>query len=324
LNNLAKELADQISKEYGPGAAITFDGEGLKSGVTDWLPTGLTALDYAIGRRGLPCGRLTEIIGQETSGKSTIVLKILGSTQKAGGIAVLFDVENSFDPIWAKKNGCDPKNLVFSQPDTLEDVFSEVHSMIAYVKTKRQKPLVTLVIDSVAGVSTKAEIEGETGDRHIAEHARLLTPQLRQVLNEIKHEKIVFIITKQMGASFGVMYGAKEHSFGGHALKHFATLRLKVYPGIAVKKSGKVIGSECRVRVIKNKVAPPFREVTIPIVFEEGISEKLSLLDLAKRKGIITATGGMWNYGETRFRRSNAPKEVIDAIEKKIRSELAT
>jgi len=324
LKDLAKELANQISKEYGPGAAITFDDEGLKSGVTDFLSTGITALDFIIGRPGLPCGRLTEILGVESSGKTTIVLKILGSTQKAGGVAVLFDVENSFDPLWSKKNGCDPNNLVYSQPDTLEDVFAEIHSMISFVKTKKNKPYVTMVIDSIAGISTKAEIEGEIGDRHIAEHARLLTPQLRQVLNEIKHEKIVFIITNQMRASFGVMYGEKEHSFGGRALKHFATLRLKVYPGVAVKKSGKVIGTECRVRVIKNKVAPPFREATIPIIFEEGISEKLALLDLARRKGIITSTGGMWNYGDIRFRRSDAPQEVIDEIEKKIRSELKT
>jgi len=323
MSDLAKELASQISKEYGPGAAITFDDEGLKSGVTDFLPTGITALDYAIGRPGLPCGRLTEISGVESSGKSTVVLKILGSTQKIGGVAVLFDVENSFDPIWAKKNGCNPKSLVYAQPDTLEDVFAEIHSMISYVKTrKKEKPYVTIVIDSIAGVSTRAEIEGEIGDRHIAEHARLLTPQLRQVLNEIKHEKIVFIITNQMRASFGVMFGEKEHSFGGRALKHFATLRLKVYPGVAVKKSGKVIGTECRIRVIKNKVAPPFREVTVPIIFEEGISEKLALLDLARRKGIVTVTGGVWNYGETRFRKSSAPQEVIDEIEQKIRSEL--
>ncbi|MCC7196355.1 MAG: recombinase RecA [Gemmatimonadaceae bacterium] len=284
----------QIEKSYGRGAIMKMGADAPKVRV-DCIPTGAINLDAAIGVGGIPRGRITEIYGPESSGKTTLCLHVVANAQRAGGTAAFIDAEHALDTDYAAKLGVDVEKLLVSQPDTGEQALEICEILV------RSGAVDVIVIDSVAALVPKAEIEGEMGDSHVGLQARLMSQALRKLTGAIARSKCSVIFINQLREKIGVMFGNPETTTGGKALKFYASLRLDIRRIGPVKEKDEVIGSHVRVKVVKNKVAPPFKQAEFDIMYAEGISHTSLLVDIGAESGIIEKSGAWYSYGAQRI-----------------------
>ncbi|MBN2303915.1 MAG: recombinase RecA [Anaerolineae bacterium] len=284
---LETTLAD-LTKRFGDGTIIRL-GDAAHLHV-DTIPTGSLAIDIALGVGGLPRGRVTEIYGPESSGKTTLCLHVVAEAHKRGGICAFIDMEHALDPAYAARIGVDVNNLYVSQPDTGEQALEIAEALI------RSGTLDVVVLDSVAALVPRAELDGEMGDTHVGLQARLMSQALRKLSGAIKQSHSTMIFTNQLREKIGVMYGNPETTTGGRALKFYASVRLDIRRIQSIKEKGEVVGSRTRVRVTKNKVAPPFREAEFDIMFNEGISRTGDILDIGTELGVIEKRGAFFRY----------------------------
>ena len=293
-----KELAldnalSQISKRYGDGAVMRLgDARHL---VVESIPTGSLSLDIALGIGGLPRGRVTEIYGPESSGKTTICLHVIAEAQQRGGVCAFIDMEHALDPAYAGLIGVNIQDLWIAQPDTGEQALEIAETLV------RSGAVDVVVVDSVAALVPRAELEGDMGDATMGVQARLMSQALRKLSGTISQTRTVVIFTNQLRQKIGVMFGNPETTTGGNALKFYTSIRLDVRRIQAIKVGAEITGNRTRVRVVKNKVAPPFREAEFDIMYNEGISKAGDLLDLAAAQEIITKRGAFYSFGETRL-----------------------
>ncbi len=314
---LATALA-QIEKQFGQGAVMRL-GENAGMAV-EHIKTGSISLDLALGIGGVPRGRIVEIYGPESSGKTTLALHVVAEAQKAGGTAAFIDVEHALDPVYSANLGVDIDSLLVSQPDTGEQALEITEALV------RSGAIDVVVIDSVAALVPKAEIEGEMGDNHVGLHARLMSQSLRKLAGAISKSNCVAIFINQLRDKIGVIYGSSETTTGGRALKFYASVRIDVRRTETIKVGGEMIGSRTRAKVVKNKVAPPFREAEFDIMYGKGISRTGEIVDLALKFDIIRRSGAWFYYGDTRLAqgRDNTKqlfednKELAQEIEAKI------
>ena len=283
----------QIEKQFGKGAVMRL-GQNATMNV-EAIPTGSLSLDMALGIGGLPRGRIVEIYGPESSGKTTVALHVVAEAQKRGGSAVFIDVEHALDPVYAKNLGVDIDQLLVSQPDTGEQALEICEALV------RSGAVDVVVVDSVAAMVTKAEIEGEMGDTHVGLQARLMSQALRKLTGAIGKSNAIVIFINQLREKIGVMYGNPEVTTGGRALKFYASVRIDVRRIEALKNGGEVIGNRVRVKVVKNKVAPPFKEAEFDIMYGQGVSRLGEILDLGSKLDIVQKSGAWFNYGEIRL-----------------------
>ena len=316
----ALEMAlNQIEKQFGKGAVMKL-GENAHLNV-EVIPTGALGLDIALGVGGVPRGRIVEIFGPESSGKTTVALHIVAEAQKAGGEAAFIDAEHALDPVYAKKLGVDIDNLIVSQPDTGEQALEIAEALV------RSGAIDVIVIDSVAALVPKAEIDGEMGDSHVGLQARLMSQALRKLAGVISKSKTTAIFINQLREKVGVMFGNPETTPGGRALKFYSSVRLDVRRVETLKQGNDIIGNRTRVKVVKNKVAPPFKEAEFDIIYGEGISKEGNILDIAVTLDIINKSGAWFSYGGQRLGqgRENVKQylkdnpELMNEIEAKIR-----
>ncbi|MFO7762878.1 MAG: recombinase RecA [Wenzhouxiangellaceae bacterium] len=313
----------QIEKQYGKGAIMRM-GDDAASRDVPVISTGSMSLDAALGVGGLPRGRVIEIYGPESSGKTTLTLHAVAEAQKAGGTAAFIDAEHALDPGYAEKLGVNVNDLLVSQPDTGEQAL-EITDMLV-----RSGSVDIIVVDSVAALTPKAEIEGEMGDSHVGLQARLMSQALRKLSGNIKRTNCMVIFINQIRMKIGVMFGSPETTTGGNALKFYCSVRLDIRRIGALKRGDEVIGNETRVKVVKNKMAPPFRQAVFEILYGEGISREGELIELGVEHKIIKKSGAWYSYGDDRIGqgRDNVRQflkenpDVADEIEKKIREEL--
>jgi len=312
----------QIERRFGKGAIMKL-GEAAKVHV-EAIPTGSISLDLALGIGGIPKGRITEIYGPESSGKTTLCQHIIASAQRAGGYAAFVDAEHTLDPVYAAKCGVDVNNLLISQPDTGEQALEIVDSLV------RSNAIDVIVIDSVAALTPRAEIEGEMGDSHVGLQARLMSQALRKLTGAISTSHTSVIFTNQLREKIGVMFGNPETTAGGKALKFYASVRLDIRRTDSIKQGQDVVGNRTRVRVIKNKVAPPFKTAEFDIMYSEGISREGGLIDLGLEMGLVKKSGAWFTIGDIRLGqgRENAKEflrqntDVAGAIEEQIRGNI--
>ncbi|MGI6092324.1 MAG: recombinase RecA [Veillonellaceae bacterium] len=313
----------QIEKDFGKGSIMKLGEAAAKMNI-EVIPTGALSLDVALGVGGVPRGRVIEIYGPESSGKTTVALHIIAQAQKMGGFAAFIDAEHALDPVYAKKLGVDIDNLLISQPDNGEQALEIADALV------RSGAIDIIVVDSVAALVPKAEIEGEMGDAHVGLHARLMSQALRKLTGIISKSRTTAIFINQIREKVGVMFGNPETTTGGRALKFYASIRLEVRKTESLKQGNEVVGNRTKVKVVKNKVAPPFKQAEFDIMYGQGISHEGTLVDLGTELDIINKSGAWYSYGDNRLGqgRENVKeflKENIDiaaAIDKKIREAL--
>ena len=320
----ALEMAmSQIEKQFGKGSVMKL-GE-FKAMEIEAIPTGALSLDIALGIGGVPRGRIIEVFGPESSGKTTLALHIVAEAQKMGGEAAFIDAEHALDPVYAKKLGVDIDNLIVSQPDTGEQALEITESLV------RSGALDVIVVDSVAALVPKAEIDGDMGDSHMGLQARLMSQALRKLAGAINKSKTVLIFINQLREKIGVMFGNPETTTGGRALKFYASVRMDIRKIENIKQDGEVKGNRVRVKVIKNKVAPPFREAEFDVVYGQGISKEGNILDMAVNLDIVEKAGSWFSYNGERIGqgRENVKKylkenpDTMKEIEEKVRANFA-
>jgi len=297
----------QIEKQYGQGAIMKMDEHSYAK--IEGIPTGSLSLDIALGGCGIPRGRVTELYGPESSGKTTLALHVIANAQRAGGVAAFIDAEHALDTTWAKRLGVDVSGLLVSQPDTGEQALEIAEMLI------RSNSVDIIVIDSVAALTPKAEIEGDMGDRHMGLQARLMSQAMRKLTAVINKSKTSLIFINQIRMKIGVMFGNPETTTGGRALKFYSSVRLDIRRLATIKdNTGGAIGSRVRARVVKNKIAPPFRDAEFDIMFDNGISYEGDLLDLGATCDVVQKSGAWLNYGDIRLGqgRENAKKYLIE------------
>lgn len=314
----------QIEKNFGKGAVMKLGEVGNVS--VDSIPSGALSLDVALGIGGFPRGRVIEIFGPESSGKTTVALHAIAEAQKLGGIAAFIDAEHALDPVYAKNLGVDIDNLIVAQPDTGEQALEITEQLI------RSGAVDIITVDSVAALVPKAEIDGEMGDSHVGLQARLMSQALRKLTGVLNKSKTVAIFINQLREKVGIMFGNPETTPGGRALKFYSSVRLDVRKQEAIKINGEVMGSKTKVKVVKNKVAPPFREAVFDIVYGKGISNEGCILDLAVDLDIVNKSGAWFAYNGQKIGqgRENAKAflldnpEIMAEIEKKVRDNYNT
>ncbi len=311
----------QIERAFGKGSIMKLSGDDSAKMDVESISTGSLGLDIALGIGGLPRGRIVEIYGPESSGKTTLALQVIAEAQKAGGTCAIVDAEHALDPSYAKKLGCNLENLLISQPDTGEQALEIVDTLV------RSGALDVLVIDSVAALVPRAELEGEMGDSHMGLQARLMSQALRKITGSISKSRTVVIFINQIRMKIGVMFGSPETTTGGNALKFYASVRLDIRRIGAIKDKEIVTGNETKVKVVKNKMAPPFREVKFDIMYGEGISKNGELIDLGVQANLVEKSGSWFAYDGQRIGqgRENAKQfmrenpEVAAKLENSIR-----
>jgi recombination protein RecA len=315
----------QIEKQFGKGSVMRL-GDNVTAQQIEAISTGSLGLDIALGIGGLPRGRVVEIYGPESSGKTTLALSVAAEAQRKGGAVAFIDAEHALDPQYARKLGVNIDELMVSQPDSGEQAL-EIADMLV-----RSGAVDVVVIDSVAALTPKAEIEGEMGDSHVGLHARLMSQALRKLTANIKRSNTLVIFINQIRMKIGVMFGNPETTTGGNALKFYASVRLDIRRIGAIKKGEEVIGNQTRVKVVKNKVAPPFRQCEFDILYNEGISKEGELIDIGSENGVIEKTGAWYAYNKERIGqgKDNARvflkehPETAAEIEKRIRDKVVT
>lgn len=290
---ILEDTIQNIEKAHGKGSIMKL-GDGVISQV-EAIPTGSISLDNALGIGGIPRGRIIEIYGPESSGKTTLCLHVIAEAQKRGGMAAFIDAENALDVSYAKRLKVDTNNLLLSQPDYGEQALEIVDTLV------RSNALDVVVVDSVAALVPRAEIEGEMGDPHMAVQARLMSQALRKLTGAINRSKTCVIFTNQLRSKIGVMFGNPETTTGGNALKFYASLRMDIRRIAAIKDGQNIVGNRTKVKIVKSKVAPPFREVEFDILYNEGISHTGDLIDMGTNANIIKKSGAWFTYGEDRF-----------------------
>lgn len=313
------EALGKIEKDFGKGSVMRL-GEATSLEI-DTISTGSIGLDIAIGIGGLPKGRIVEIYGPESSGKTTVALHCVAEAQKDGGIAAFIDAEHALDPVYAKALGVDVENLIISQPDTGEQALEIAEALI------RSGAIDIIVVDSVAALVPKAEIEGDMGDSHVGLQARLMSQALRKLTGSIKKSNCVAIFINQLREKVGIMFGNPETTTGGRALKFYSSVRLDVRKIDTIKQGDKVLGSRTRVKVVKNKVAPPFKQAEFDIMYGQGISKIGDLLDIAADIDVVKKSGSWYNYQDVKLGqgRENVKKflednmDLTNEIEAKVR-----
>ena len=283
----------QIEKQFGKGAVMKLDGENIQP--IEGIATGSLSLDIALGGAGVPRGRIIEVFGPESSGKTTLTLHIIASAQKSGGVAAFIDAEHALDPSWAKRLGVQLDDLMVSQPDTGEQALEICELLV------RSNAVDVIVIDSVAALIPRAEIEGEMGDSHVGLQARLMSQAMRKLTGAINKSKCTVIFINQIREKIGVMFGNPETTPGGRALKFYSSIRIDVRRTGTIKEGEISVGNRTRARVVKNKIAPPFRDAEFDIMFDRGISYEGDLLDLAALANIVEKSGAWYNYKSTRL-----------------------
>jgi len=319
-----EQALSQIERRFGKGAIMRM-GEQAKVQI-EVIPTGSVALDLALGVGGLPRGRITEIYGPESSGKTTLCQHVIASAQRSGGYAAFIDAEHAFDRTYAARCGVDVNNLLISQPDTGEQALEILDALV------RSNAIDVVVVDSVAALTPRAEIEGEMGDSHVGLQARLMSQAMRKLTGAISSSNTAVLFTNQLREKVGVMFGNPETTSGGKALKFYASVRLDIRRTDTIKQGQDVMGNRTRVRVVKNKVAPPFRVAEFDIMYSEGISREGGLIDLGLEMGLVKKSGAWFNVGDIRlgqgrenakdFLRQNS--DVAMALDEQIRGNISS
>ena len=310
----------QIEKQFGRGSIMRL-GEATAERNVEVISTGSLALDIALGVGGVPRGRIVEIYGPESSGKTTLALHIMAEAQKMGGMAAFIDAEHAQDPAYAARLGVDIDNLLISQPDTAEQALEIAEALV------RSGAVDVVVVDSVAALVPRAEIEGEMGDAHVGLQARLMSQALRKLTGAISKSRTIVVFINQIREKVGVMFGSPEVTPGGRALKFYSSIRMDIRRLESIKQGSEIVGNRTRVRIVKNKVAPPFKEAEFDIMYGHGISREGSILDVASEFGIVSRSGTWYSYGDIRLGqgRENAKQflqenpEVAEELENKAR-----
>ncbi len=310
----------QIEKQYGKGSVMKLGDKGNSMDV-ETIPTGALSLDLALGLGGIPKGRIIEIYGPESSGKTTVTLHMVAEVQKRGGIAGFIDAEHALDPAYARNIGVDIDNLYISQPDNGEQALEITETMV------RSGAVDIVVVDSVAALVPKAEIDGDMGDSHVGLQARLMSQALRKLTAAISRSNCIVIFINQLREKVGVMFGSPETTTGGRALKFYASIRLDIRRIESLKMGGEIVGNRARIKVVKNKIAPPFKEAEFDIMFGRGISREGDVLDLAANTGIVVKSGAWYSYNDAKIGqgRENTKQyltehpQILDEIENKVR-----
>ncbi|MBV9756702.1 MAG: recombinase RecA [Alphaproteobacteria bacterium] len=312
----------QIERAFGKGSIMRMGAKGASEAI-EVIPSGSLGLDLALGVGGLPRGRIIEIYGPESSGKTTLALHAIAEAQRRGGTCAFIDAEHALDPVYARKLGVDVDNLLISQPDAGEQALEIADTLV------RSGAIDVLVIDSVAALVPRAELEGEMGDSHMGLHARLMSQALRKLTGSVSRSQTMLVFLNQIRMKIGVMFGNPETTTGGNALKFYASIRLEIRRIGSIKERDEVTGNQTRVKVVKNKLAPPFRQVDFDIMYGEGISKVGELIDLGVKAGVVEKSGAWFSYDSQRIGqgRENAKQflrehaEAADAIERKVREQ---